>query len=99
MNATSSATSIRICGAFVSNAIANKLASSNQQASARLSDVEAKLANQRLLAQLLRRLGQGGLTMLVVTHELDPLADALDRVLTLTGGRLTDDRAMEAPHG
>ena len=37
--------------------------------------------------------------MLVVTHELDPLADALDRVLTLTGGRLTDDRAMEAPHG
>lgn len=57
------------------------------------------LANQRLLAHLLRRLGQGGLTMLVVTHELDPLADALDRVLTLTGGRLTDDRAMEAPHG
>ena len=29
------------------------------------------------------------------THELDPLADALDRVLTLTGGQLTDDRAME----
>lgn len=57
------------------------------------------LANQELLAVMLRRLSEEGLTMLVVTHELDPLAGALDRVLTLSGGRLTDDRPMEARHG
>ncbi len=57
------------------------------------------LANQELMAQLLRGLSDDGLTMLVITHELDPLSGALDRVLTLTGGRLTDDRSLEVPRG
>ncbi|MFC0358535.1 MULTISPECIES: metal ABC transporter ATP-binding protein [Kytococcus] len=57
------------------------------------------LANQELLAVLLRRLADDGLTMLVITHELDPIASALDRVLTLTGGRLTDDRMLEVHRG
>ncbi|WP_462417746.1 metal ABC transporter ATP-binding protein [Kytococcus sp. Marseille-QA3725] len=46
------------------------------------------VASQQVLAGLLGRLRAEGLTILVVTHELEPLRDMLDRVVRLADGRL-----------
>ena len=51
-------------------------------------------ANQRVLAEVLRRLADRGTTMLIVTHELDPLADVVTRVVCTSNGRLDFDGSM-----
>lgn len=48
-------------------------------------------ASQRVLAEVLARLAARGTTMLVVTHELDALADIVDRVLLVQSDRLAFD--------
>ena len=48
-------------------------------------------ANQRVLSQVLARLAARGTTMLIVTHELEPLRDIVSRILVVTGGRVSFD--------
>lgn len=51
-------------------------------------------ANQRVLTEVLGRLVSEGLTLLVVTHEIDPLAPVLTRVVTMDAGRVRTDRSL-----
>ncbi|WP_151526567.1 metal ABC transporter ATP-binding protein [Serinicoccus kebangsaanensis] len=48
-------------------------------------------ASQRVLAGVLQRLGRGGTTMLVVTHELAALRGVVDRIVEIDTGRVTFD--------
>lgn len=48
-------------------------------------------ANQRLLADSLTRLVGRGVTILVVAHELGPLAPLITRVVSVTDGRIVYD--------
>jgi zinc transport system ATP-binding protein len=48
-------------------------------------------ANQRLLAATLGRLAGAGRTLLIVAHELGPLAPLVGRVVVLRAGRITYD--------
>jgi len=48
-------------------------------------------ANQEVLAQVLARLAHGGTTMLIVTHELEALADVVTRIVAVANGRITFD--------
>lgn len=52
-------------------------------------------ANQRVLAQVLRRLAETGVTMVVVTHELAALRGTVDRIVELENGRLCFDGTPE----
>lgn len=51
-------------------------------------------ANQQVLAGVLRRLADRGTTMLIVTHELDALADVVTRVACTSNGHLDFDGTM-----
>lgn len=59
------------------------------------------VASQRVLADVLRRLADTGVTLLVVTHETGPITDLLTRVVTVEAGRIRSDepvrRASAAP--
>jgi zinc transport system ATP-binding protein len=48
-------------------------------------------ANQQVLAQVLARLAARGTTMLIVTHELEALADIVTRVVVVQNGRIAFD--------
>jgi zinc transport system ATP-binding protein len=48
-------------------------------------------ASQQVLAEVLRRLAARGTTMLIVTHELDALADVVSRVICTRNGRVDFD--------
>ena len=52
-------------------------------------------ASQMVLAGVLRRLGESGVTMLVVTHELAALRGVVDRIVEIDAGRLTFDGTPE----
>ncbi len=52
-------------------------------------------ANQRVLAAVLRRLAETGVTMVVVTHELAALRGTVGRIVELEGGRLCFDGTPE----
>lgn len=47
--------------------------------------------SQQVLAQVLGRLAEQGVTMLIVTHELEPLADVVTRIVELADGRVRFD--------
>ena len=49
------------------------------------------VASQRVLSQVLARLAERGTTMLIVTHELEPLRDIVTRIVVVTGGRIGFD--------
>ncbi|MCS6710754.1 metal ABC transporter ATP-binding protein [Brachybacterium sp. EF45031] len=51
------------------------------------------IPGQELLAGILRELVAGGTTVLVVLHDLGPLADDLSRVVVLDAGRVVHDGA------
>jgi zinc transport system ATP-binding protein len=53
--------------------------------------------NQALLTATLGRLVADGLTLLVVTHDIAPLAPILTRVVTLADGRIVADAAATDP--
>lgn len=48
-------------------------------------------ASQQALAQTIRRLAARAVPMVVVTHEVGPLADVVTRAIVLSGGRVTYD--------
>ncbi|HZG98387.1 MAG TPA: ATP-binding cassette domain-containing protein [Nocardioidaceae bacterium] len=48
-------------------------------------------ASQEALARTVARLRDRGVTVLVVTHEVGPLADVVNRALVMHGGRVTYD--------
>ena len=48
-------------------------------------------ANQRILGATIRRLTQGGVAVLTVTHELDALAPVVGRAIAMRGGRIVAD--------
>lgn len=48
-------------------------------------------ASQQVLAGVLRRLGEAGTTMLVVTHELAALRGVVDRIVEVDSGHVTFD--------
>jgi zinc transport system ATP-binding protein len=52
------------------------------------------VANQHVLAAVLRRLAATGVTLVVVTHELDALVDVVTRVLVVHGGRVSFDGSV-----
>jgi zinc transport system ATP-binding protein len=52
-------------------------------------------ANQRVLAEVLRRLAETGVTMVVVTHELAALRGTVRRIVELEAGRLCYDGTPE----
>lgn len=60
-------------------------------------------SNQRLLAAAMHHLASEGVTLLTVTHELEGLATAIDRVVLMQGGRVMSDspvdRAVPASSG
>lgn len=49
------------------------------------------VANQEVLAEVFDRLARRGTTLLVVTHEIDPLAAVLHRVVAMSAGRIMYD--------
>ncbi len=49
------------------------------------------VANQHVLASVLKRLADTGVTLVVVTHELDALVDVVTRVLVVHGGGVSFD--------
>lgn len=49
------------------------------------------LANQQLLAETLGRLKEGGATVVLVAHEIGPVAQLIDRTVVLRDGRVTYD--------
>ncbi|MET9023193.1 metal ABC transporter ATP-binding protein [Actinopolymorpha sp. NPDC004070] len=49
------------------------------------------LANQEILTRTLTALVEAGTTLLIVTHEIGPLADLIDRTVVLHHGRVTYD--------
>ncbi|GMA85609.1 hypothetical protein GCM10025868_08590 [Angustibacter aerolatus] len=54
------------------------------------------LASQHALAEVVRRLAAAGVTMVVVTHEVGPLAGVVSRVVVVEGGRIVSDGAPTA---
>jgi zinc transport system ATP-binding protein len=59
-------------------------------------------ASQEALARTVARLRDRGVTVLVVTHEVGPLADVVNRALVMHEGRITYDgpltRVLAAGH-
>lgn len=53
-------------------------------------------ANQEVLAQVLARLVDRGTTMVIVTHELEALADIVTRIVLVAGGRIAFDGTPDA---
>lgn len=53
-------------------------------------------ANQRVLAEVLGRLAAQGVTMVIVTHELDALADVVTRVVVVDNGLVSFDGSADA---
>lgn len=47
--------------------------------------------NQQVLAEVLHRLVDRGVTLVVVTHDIDPLASLLTRLVTVDTGRIRED--------
>ena len=56
------------------------------------------LPNQFALADALRQLKQRGATIVLVAHELGPLADLVDRAVVMRDGRVAYDGAPLADH-
>lgn len=54
--------------------------------------------HQRVLVAVMRRLVERGATLVVVTHELDALADLVTRAIVVSGGRVTHDGPPESIH-
>jgi zinc transport system ATP-binding protein len=52
-------------------------------------------ANQHVLAQVMGRLAAQGVTMLLVTHELDAFVDVVSRVVVLDRGGVTFDGSRD----
>jgi zinc transport system ATP-binding protein len=48
-------------------------------------------ANQQVLSEVLARLAQGGTTMIIVTHELEAIADIVTRIVLVQSGRIAFD--------
>jgi zinc transport system ATP-binding protein len=57
------------------------------------------LANQQALADTLARLKADGTTIVLVAHELGPLAPLIDRTVVMRGGHTTYDGVPLADHG
>ena len=57
------------------------------------------LANQRALAATLHELGSRGSTIVLVAHELGPLAPLVSRAVVMRDGRIVQDGAPLADHG
>ena len=57
------------------------------------------LANQRALAASLHELGSRGSTIVLVAHELGPLAPLVSRAVVMRDGRIVRDGAPLADHG
>ena len=57
------------------------------------------LASQQSLAEVLSRFTAAGGSVLLVAHELGPLAPVVDRAVVLRGGRVIHDGAVPAPFG
>ena len=57
------------------------------------------LANQRALAATLHELGSRGSTIVLVAHELGPLAPLVSRAVVMSDGRIVRDGAPLADHG
>lgn len=57
-------------------------------------DVTVQARVLALLAELRR---EYGLSLLLISHDLDVVAEVCDRVLMLSHGRVTDDRALAGP--
>lgn len=55
--------------------------------------------NQRVLAEAMHRLATEGVALLTVTHELEALAPAIDRVVAMSAGRIVADGTPEAVLG
>lgn len=53
-------------------------------------------ANQHVLADVLERLAERDVTMVIVTHEIGALARLLTRIVVIDGGRVTFDGTPEA---
>ncbi|MEO7235431.1 MAG: metal ABC transporter ATP-binding protein [Lapillicoccus sp.] len=53
-------------------------------------------ANQHVLAEVLGRLATQGVTMLIVTHEMDAFADVVSRVVVVDRGGITFDGSRDA---
>ena len=49
---------------------------------------ETEITLRAVLPQLLQHLVAQGLTLLIVTHEVEPLADVLTRVVLVENGRI-----------
>jgi zinc transport system ATP-binding protein len=56
------------------------------------------LTSQHALADSIRRLAGRGVPMIVVTHEVGPLADVLTRAVVISDGRVTYDGPPPAAH-
>ena len=56
------------------------------------------LPNQQVLADTLRRLKERGATIVLVAHELGPLAPLVDRAVVLRDGRVAYDGAALRDH-
>ena len=54
------------------------------------------LAHQRVLAEILGGLVAAGTAVVVVLHEVGPLADLVDRAVLLEGGRVSYDGPLDA---
>jgi zinc transport system ATP-binding protein len=52
-------------------------------------------ANQQVLSEVLARLAQRGTTMIIVTHELEAIADIVSRIVVVEAGRITYDGSAE----
>lgn len=57
------------------------------------------LVNQRALAETLRELGSRGSTIVLVAHELGPLAPLVSRAVLMRDGRIVRDGPPLADHG
>jgi len=57
------------------------------------------IANQRALAATLQELGSRGSTIVLVAHELGPLAPLVSRAVVMRDGRIVQDGAPLADHG
>ncbi|WP_052466357.1 metal ABC transporter ATP-binding protein [Mobilicoccus massiliensis] len=53
------------------------------------------VGNQKVLAQVLGRLVDRGVTLVIITHDIEPVAPLLTRVVTVDTGRITDDVPMD----
>lgn len=51
-------------------------------------------ANQQVLTEVLARLLDTGVTLIVVTHELGPMTPILSRVITVDAGRVREDTSL-----